>query len=91
MREAKNCAECGAPLPDYWPKGLCSRCAFDGVLALADGATERSASGLPVPDRKVASNSSTSPIVFTRFGGYELIEEIARGEWGLFIVRGRLA
>jgi len=32
MANKAQCPECGTPLPPFWPQGLCSTCAFDGVL-----------------------------------------------------------
>ncbi|HMJ89876.1 MAG TPA: serine/threonine-protein kinase, partial [Candidatus Acidoferrum sp.] len=31
-RGSIQCPDCGIVLPEYWPKGLCPRCAFDGAL-----------------------------------------------------------
>jgi len=32
MQPASQCPECGSTLTPYWPKGLCARCALDGML-----------------------------------------------------------
>src|SRR4026208_1413850 len=32
MANKAQCPECGSPLPPFWPQGLCSTCALDGVL-----------------------------------------------------------
>jgi eukaryotic-like serine/threonine-protein kinase len=37
--EVSRCVDCGVPLPEYWPKGLCAQCALDGALDASEGAS----------------------------------------------------
>src|SRR5262245_12363871 len=68
MREEKKCAECGAALQEYWPKGLCPQCAMEGALELPNPVTQSdpAAEGRPtneprsrlVGEARVSSESS---------------------------------
>ena len=40
MSDPSHCAQCGAVLPAKWPKGLCSRCALQGALELANAESQ---------------------------------------------------
>ena len=79
-----RCSECGSPLPEYWPKGLCPQCALDGALG-EPGAADQGGEAAEV--RTVNSLQSVAAAT-GRFGDYELLEEVARGGMGV-IYRAR--
>jgi serine/threonine protein kinase/tetratricopeptide (TPR) repeat protein len=67
MPTARECAECGTPLPDEIPEGACPVCALRGALELPEDTAEVAVTEKPGD----------------RIGRYKLLEKIGEGGYGI--------
>jgi serine/threonine protein kinase len=78
MNAQRACPQCGALLTDKAPRGLCPRCLIE--LGREFDADE----SLPSAGPEKASDVPAAGVVAgTRFGDYDLLEEVARGGMGI--------
>src|SRR5438445_12438642 len=99
MPTPRTCAECGAPLPNDAPDGLCPRCGFDAALAsppqppasfspsdLFSPTTVREAgTSQPAVGGEQAASAETAPILKAQshIGPYKLLQQIGDGGCGV--------